>query len=89
MLQARWWVVQQVVIKTGYEYAPNMYESEAYEAYTQTGDMKYNPNGMTMRTPVEWNCCAMAKWDIQCILKVMKHRQLGEILVAAYRSKCC
>ncbi len=38
--------------KTGYEYAPNMYESEAYEAYTQTGYMKYNPNGMTMRTPV-------------------------------------
>ncbi|MFT5725170.1 MAG: mono/diheme cytochrome c family protein [Bacteroidia bacterium] len=39
--------------KTGYEYAPNMYESEAYEAYTQTGDMQYNPHGMTMRTPVE------------------------------------
>jgi mono/diheme cytochrome c family protein len=37
---------------TGYEYAPNMYESEAYEAYTQTGDMQYNPYGMTMRTPV-------------------------------------
>lgn len=38
--------------KTGYEYAPNMYESEAYEAYTQTGEMKHNPYGMTMRTPV-------------------------------------
>ncbi len=38
--------------KPGYEYAPNMYESEAYEAYTQVGEMKYNPNGMTMRTPV-------------------------------------
>lgn len=38
---------------TGIEYAPNMYVSEAYEAYTQTEDMKYNPNGMTMREPVE------------------------------------
>lgn len=37
----------------GIEYAPNMYVSEAYEAYTQTGEMKYNPLGMTMRTPVE------------------------------------
>jgi len=37
----------------GIEYAPNMYISEAYEAYTQTEDMKYNPMGMTMRTPVE------------------------------------
>lgn len=37
----------------GIEYAPNMYVSEAYEAYTQTGEMAYNPNGMTMRTPVE------------------------------------
>lgn len=37
----------------GIEYAPNMYVSEAYEAYTQTGDMKYNPGGLTMRLPVE------------------------------------
>ncbi len=37
----------------GIEYAPNMYVSEAYEAYTQTQEMKYNPNGMTMRIPVE------------------------------------
>lgn len=37
----------------GIEYAPNMYVSEAYEAYTQTEEMKYNPNGMTMRVPVE------------------------------------
>ncbi|MCB9245905.1 MAG: OmpA family protein [Flavobacteriales bacterium] len=36
----------------GIEYAPNMYVSEAYEAFTQTGDMKYNPGGMTMRLPV-------------------------------------
>ena len=38
---------------TGIEYAPNMYVSEAYEAYTQTEEMQYNPNGMTMRTPVK------------------------------------
>lgn len=37
----------------GIEYAPNMYVSEAYEAYTQTEEMQYNPNGMTMRTPVK------------------------------------
>jgi len=36
----------------GIEYAPNMYVSEAYEAFSQTDDMKYNPNGMTMRVPV-------------------------------------
>ncbi len=36
----------------GIEYAPNMYVSEAYEAYTQTDEMKYNKYGMTMRTPV-------------------------------------
>lgn len=36
----------------GIEYAPNMYVSEAYEAYTQTGEMQYNPHGMTMRQPV-------------------------------------
>jgi mono/diheme cytochrome c family protein len=37
----------------GIEYAPNMYISDAYEAYTQEGEMKYNPLGMTMRLPVE------------------------------------
>lgn len=36
----------------GMEYAPNMYESEAYEAYTQREEMRLNPHGMTMRTPV-------------------------------------
>lgn len=38
---------------TGIEYAPNMYNSDAYEAYTQREEMEYNPNGMTMRLPVE------------------------------------
>jgi outer membrane protein OmpA-like peptidoglycan-associated protein len=38
---------------TGIEYAPNMYVSEAYEAYTQEDEMKYNPYGMTMREPVK------------------------------------
>ena len=37
---------------TGIEYAPNMYVSEAYEPYRQVEEMKYNPNGMTMRLPV-------------------------------------
>lgn len=36
----------------GIEYSPNMYVSEAYEAYTQTGEMEHNPYGMTMREPV-------------------------------------
>lgn len=40
---------------TGIEYAPNMYVSEAYEAYTQTEEMTYNEQygGMTMRPPVK------------------------------------
>ena len=37
----------------GIEYAPNMYNSDAYEAYTQLEEMRYNPNGMTMRKPVD------------------------------------
>ncbi|MFT4521380.1 MAG: mono/diheme cytochrome c family protein [Bacteroidia bacterium] len=37
----------------GIEYAPNMYVSEAYEAYSQTQEMEYNPYGMTMRMPVK------------------------------------
>lgn len=37
----------------GIEYAPNMYNSDAYEAYTQREEMELNPNGMTMRAPVK------------------------------------
>lgn len=39
----------------GIEFAPNMYVSEAYEAYTQVGEMSYNKQygGMTMRPPAE------------------------------------
>lgn len=36
----------------GVEFSANMYDSEAYEAYTQLEEMKYNPYGMTMRLPV-------------------------------------
>jgi|GEM_PF-760182 len=38
---------------TGIEYAPNMYNSDAYEAYTQLEEKDLNPYGMTMRRPVE------------------------------------
>ncbi|MBC7381803.1 MAG: cytochrome c [Bacteroidia bacterium] len=40
---------------TGYEYAPNMYHSFAYEPLTQQEDEpnKINPNGMNMREPVK------------------------------------
>ena len=38
--------------RTGIEYAPNMYRSQAYEPYSQDGLKEYNPNGMTMRLPV-------------------------------------
>lgn len=39
---------------TGYEYAPNMYHSFAYEPLTQEEDKPntINPNGMNMRLPV-------------------------------------
>jgi mono/diheme cytochrome c family protein len=36
----------------GIEYAPNMYVSEAYEPYSQDKKFETNPNGMTMRLPV-------------------------------------
>jgi mono/diheme cytochrome c family protein len=36
----------------GIEYAPQMYVSTGYEPYSQTGESEYNPNGMTMRLPV-------------------------------------
>ena len=39
--------------KTGWEYGPNMYVSQAYEAYSQDKKFESNPNGMTMRLPVE------------------------------------
>lgn len=39
--------------KTGWEYAPNMYNSRAYEAQTQFRPNEVNPNGMNMRLPVE------------------------------------
>ena len=37
---------------TGIEYAPNMYISQAYEPFSQEKNFDYNPNGMTMRLPV-------------------------------------
>lgn len=39
--------------KTGWEYAPNMYNSPAYEAQTQYRSNDINPHGMNMREPVE------------------------------------
>jgi mono/diheme cytochrome c family protein len=36
----------------GIEYAPNMYISQAYEPYSQEKKFGNNPNGMTMRLPV-------------------------------------
>jgi len=36
----------------GIEYAPNMYVSQAYEPFSQEKKFDYNPNGMTMRLPV-------------------------------------
>ncbi len=40
---------------TGYEYAPNMYHSFAYEPFTQlaTEPNTINPNGMNVREPVK------------------------------------
>lgn len=37
---------------TGWEYAPNMYNSPAYEAQTQYRSNDVNPHGMNMREPV-------------------------------------
>jgi hypothetical protein len=39
--------------KTGWEFAPNMYNSGAYEAQTQFRKNDVNPHGMNMRLPVE------------------------------------
>jgi mono/diheme cytochrome c family protein len=36
----------------GIEYAPQMYVSQGYEPYSQTQEFENNPNGMTMRLPV-------------------------------------
>jgi mono/diheme cytochrome c family protein len=37
----------------GWEYAPDMYYSKGYEAYSQGDSNAVNPYGMTMREPVE------------------------------------
>ena len=37
---------------TGWEFAPNMYNSTAYEAQTQWRPNEINPHGMNMREPV-------------------------------------
>jgi hypothetical protein len=39
--------------KTGWEFAPNMYNSRAYESQTQFRKNEINPHGMNMRLPVE------------------------------------
>ncbi len=38
--------------RTGWEFAPNMYNSPAYEAQTQWRSNDINPHGMNMREPV-------------------------------------
>ncbi len=38
--------------RTGIEFAPNMYNSRAYEAQTQWRSNSINPHGMNMREPV-------------------------------------
>lgn len=49
---------------TGYEYAPNMYHSFAYEPLSQEADKPntINPNGMNMRLPVK-NTIARGQMD--------------------------
>lgn len=37
----------------GWEYAPDMYYSKGYEAFSQGDSVSVNPYGMTMREPVE------------------------------------
>lgn len=37
----------------GWEYAPDMYYSKGYEAFSQTDSNSVNPNGMSMREPVK------------------------------------
>ncbi|ADQ17882.1 quinol:cytochrome c oxidoreductase monoheme cytochrome subunit [Leadbetterella byssophila DSM 17132] len=39
--------------RTGWEFAPNMYNSVGYEAQTQIDKNPVNPHGMNMRLPVE------------------------------------
>lgn len=39
--------------RTGWEFAPNMYNSVGYEPLTQINKNNINPNGMNMRQPVE------------------------------------
>lgn len=39
--------------RTGWEFAPNMYNSIGYEAQTQIAKNEINPHGMNMRLPVE------------------------------------
>ncbi len=50
--------------RTGYEYAPNMYHSFAYEPFTQMADEPntINPNGMNMRLPAP-NTVARGQMD--------------------------
>jgi cytochrome c5 len=38
---------------TGWEFAPNMYNSRAYESQSQWRENPVNPNGMNMRLPVD------------------------------------
>jgi mono/diheme cytochrome c family protein len=58
---------------TGYEYAPNMYHSFAYEPLTQEEDKPntINPNGMNMRLPVAHTVARgqmdFAKYDFKVI----------------------
>lgn len=46
----------------GWEYAPDMYYSKGYEAYSQGDSVGVNPHGMTMREPVE-GTVALGKED--------------------------
>src|SRR5690606_7304084 len=39
--------------RTGWEFAPNMYNSVGYESQTQIEKNNINPYGMNMRLPVE------------------------------------
>lgn len=39
--------------KTGWEFAPNMYNPVGYEPLSQINENKINPQGMNMRLPVE------------------------------------
>lgn len=39
--------------RTGFEYGPQMYVSDAYEPFSQAQEYENNPNGMSMRLPVK------------------------------------